>query len=273
MKSLLSVLLFFNITIYSQNTDTISTQDFPSFNHDLNSFFNTGKYILSAPSRFDNNDWITVGSIAALTGSAFLIDNELNKFWLKNKTEGLDRVSEIGRVYGEISFAAVFSGSLYLGGKLFGEKDISLTGRMLLEGLFYAGLTTTVIKTITGRSRPFTNEGDFKFRFFQTKNDFTSFPSGHTTVAFTLSTILSERINNPYASIVLYTLASSTVWQRMYSNNHWLSDTLLGASIGYFIGKAVVKSESDLISESKNNFYMAPSLSEGFLTININYSF
>jgi len=108
-----------------------------------------------------------------------------------------------------------------------------------------AGLTTTIIKSVTGRSRPFTNEGYNQFKLFQTENAQTSFPSGHVTVAFTLSSILSSRINNVYATVGLYTLAASTVMQRMYSDNHWLSDTVLAASIGYFIGKAVVKFDDD----------------------------
>ena len=54
---------------------------------------------------------------------------------------------------------------------------------MLLEGLFYAGLTTTIIKTVTGRSRPYTNDGTDNFTsiFFKLETAYTSFPSGHVT--------------------------------------------------------------------------------------------
>ena len=45
--------------------------------------------------------------------------------------------------------------------------------------------------------------------------------------------------------------------QRMYSDNHWLSDTVLAASIGYFIGKAVVKFDDDA---STTNFNSEPIL-------------
>lgn len=271
---LISIILV-NVTTLSQVTDSTSnhSENLPSFCDDINSVCITGIKLINAPISFDADDWIKVGSVAALTGTAFLFDDEINKFWMRNKSNAADKISEVGRVYGEITYAALFSGSLYLGGKIFRSKEISKTGKMLLEGLFYAGTTTTLIKFITGRSRPYLNEGDSKFRFFQTKNDYNSFPSGHTTVAFTLSTVLSESFDNTYASIFLYTLASSTLWQRMYSNNHWLSDTLLGASIGYFIGQAVVNFNNDYDPEKTGQITFLPTYANGILFINLNYSF
>ncbi|MGQ9644612.1 MAG: phosphatase PAP2 family protein [Ignavibacterium sp.] len=115
-------------------------------------------------------------------------------------------------------------------------------------------MTTTIIKSVTGRSRPYTNDGHNYFNFFQTKTAYTSYPFGHVTVAFTLSSILSSRIDNDYATIGLYALAVSTVMQRMYDDKHWLSDTVLAASIGYFIGIAVVKFDDD----SVNNIIVMP---------------
>lgn len=260
MKVLLSVLLIFNITVNSQITDSteISTQNFPSLNDDIQSFFNTGKNILKAPANFDKNDWITFGSMMVFTASATLFDQNIREFWLDNKSNATDYLSEIGRIYGEISYAGIFAGTLYFGGRVSQSKELTITGRMLLEGLFYAGTTTILIKFISGRSRPYTNDGYLKFRFFQISNDYTSFPSGHSTVAFTTSTILANRIDNTYASIALYSLAISTLWQRMYSDNHWLSDTIMGALIGFFIGKAVLKfddaSENSEKEKSKPEF-------------------
>lgn len=232
---------------FAQNSEVIkdTTSEVPTFTQDLLSVYHTGVKIVEAPFSFDGKDWIITGSILSASALAYLIDEDSRSFWQRNQNSTLDNISKAGKAYGEISYATILSGTLYLGGKLINNKDVSVTGRMLLEGLFYAGLTTTIIKTVTGRSRPYNNDGHNYFDFFQTKNDYTSFPSGHVTVAFTLSSILSSRINNTYATIGLYTLATTTVMQRMYSDNHWLSDTVLAASIGYFIGKTVVKFDDD----------------------------
>jgi membrane-associated phospholipid phosphatase len=242
---------------FAQNTELIkdTTSDVPTITQDFLSGYHTGIKIVAAPFSFDEKDWIITGSILSATTLAYLVDKDSRSFWQRNQNSTLDNISKVGKAYGEISYAAVLSGSLYLGGKLFNNKDVSVTGRMLLEGLFFAGLTTTVIKSVTGRSRPYTNDGYNRFKFFQTNNDYSSFPSGHVTVAFTLSSILSSRIDNDFATIGLYTLAASTVMQRMYSDNHWFSDTVLAASIGYFVGKAVVKFDDD---SSENNLTVNP---------------
>lgn len=267
--------LILESNLFSQNVEASSDSSniVPSLKDDFTSVYNTGERLISSPSNFNRKDWITLGSVTALTSAAFILDQENREFWQRHRTKTLDDIAEVGRIYGEISYAAILSGSLYLGGKIFKSKDVSVTGRMLIEGLLYAGLTTTIIKFTTGRSRPYMNEGDFNFIFFQTTNDYTSFPSGHSTVAFTLSSILSERINNTYASIGLYTLAVLTLWQRMYSDNHWLSDVILGASIGYFIGKAVVKFDDDSKSNSGNYSDTPNGFSQRITIFSLNYSF
>ena len=251
------VLILISSNTYGQNSELKkdTTIQVPTFTEDFLSGYHTGIKIVSAPFSFDQKDWIITGSVLSATALAYLIDEDSRSFWQRNHNSTLDNISKVGKAYGEVSYAAILSGSLYLGGKLFNNKDVSVTGRMLLEGLFFAGLTTTIIKSVTGRSRPYTNDGHNYFNFFQTETAYTSFPSGHVTVAFTLSSILSSRIDNDYATIGLYALAASTVMQRMYDDKHWLSDTVLAASIGYFIGKAVVKFDDDSIN---NNITVMP---------------
>lgn len=271
LKNYFFSLSVFLITGYScaQNTTVINdtTSDVPTFTQDFLSGYHTGIKIISAPFSFDKEDWLITGSVLSATALTYLIDTDSRLFWLRNQNTALDNISKIGKAYGEITYAAILSGSVYLGGKIFNDKHTSVTGRMLLEGLFFAGITTTVIKTVTGRSRPFTNDGYNYFKLFQSENAYTSFPSGHVTVAFTLSSILSSRINNTYATIGLYTLAASTVMQRVYSDNHWFSDTVLAASIGYFIGKAVVKFDDDSVDNnlSVNPYYVPYGMGISFL--------
>lgn len=253
---LLTIFLFSSL-LFPQNQNPVadSSDSVPTIKQDIVSGYHTGIKIISAPFHFDEKDWIITGSVISATALAYLIDEDSRSFWKRNQNSTLDDISKVGKAYGEISYAAILSGSLYLGGKLFNDREVSVTGRMLLEGLFYAGLTTTIVKTVTGRSRPYTNDGYNYFNFFQTATAYTSFPSGHVTVAFTLSSILSSRIDNVYATIGLYALAASTVMQRMYADKHWFSDTVLGASIGYFIGKSVVQFDDDA---KENSFSVLP---------------
>ena len=243
------LILFLLISFSDVNSQTKSNSPFlyksTSVGQDLNTFYKTGLKIYSSPASFSGKDWIITGSVLAATGLAIFTDESVRNFWQRNQSSTATDILQIGAIYGNVGFAAAVSGSVYIGGKIFKNPELAATGRMLIEGVFYSGLTNTVIKVVSGRSRPFTNQGPYFFEPFQISDPHNSFPSGHVTMAFTLSKILSNRIENIYASVLLYTLASTTVVQRMYSDKHWLSDCILGASIGYFTGAAVIKFDKE----------------------------
>jgi membrane-associated phospholipid phosphatase len=188
-----------------------------------------------------------------------------------NQSKTLDNVSSVGYFYGGIQNAAIIAVSLYIGGIAADEVGIRKTGRDLAEALFYSGITTILLKTVLGRSRPFTNDGAFHFKLFQTDNAHTSLPSGHITVAFAVSSVLASKIENPYASVLLYSLAGSTFIQRIYSDDHWLSDSILAASIGYFVGRAVVNYENS--GNDANRISFVPNISSNGIGMIMSYSF
>lgn len=239
-----------------------------SVDSDINIFFKTGLKLYSSPAKFTGRDWIVTGSVLTITGLAFFTDESVRNFWQRNQSNTAGDILQIGAIYGNVGFAAAVAGSVYIGGKIFSNPEVAATGRMLIEGVFYSGLTTTVLKIATGRSRPYTNQGPYFFKPFQTSEPHVSFPSGHVTMAFTLSRILSNRIDNVYASVVLYSLAATTFAQRMYSDKHWLSDCILGASIGYFTGSAVIKFDE---GNSKKKLSVLPFYEQKTIGLNIFY--
>ncbi|WP_103864339.1 phosphatase PAP2 family protein [Aquimarina sp. I32.4] len=68
-----------------------------------------------------------------------------------------------------------------------------------------------------------------------------SFPSGHTTTAFTTATVLYEEFKhtNPLLAYSGYIFAVTTGGLRMLNNMHYLSDVLVGAGIGILSVKLV----------------------------------
>src|SRR5439155_18160107 len=138
-----------------------------------------------------------------------------------------------------------------------------ITGRELLEALAYSGITTTALKIVIARARPYVDQGIHSFLPFDAANGHNSLPSGHTTVAFALSTVLSQRINNVWASIALYGAASCTAFSRMYHNQHWLSDVFLGAAIGTTAGLFVSHRDDqreNILLPKSNELIISPTL-------------
>ncbi|QNF31263.1 phosphatase PAP2 family protein (plasmid) [Adhaeribacter swui] len=61
-----------------------------------------------------------------------------------------------------------------------------------------------------------------------------AFPSGHTTYAFVVATMVSRefRGKSKWIGIGSYTIASATGVMRILNDAHWLSDVLAGAGVG-----------------------------------------
>jgi membrane-associated phospholipid phosphatase len=86
---------------------------------------------------------------------------------------------------------------------------------------------TTLLKEVIHRERP---NGE----------DNLSFPSGHASNAFTLAAV-AERHYGWKAGLPAYTLASLVAVSRLHRNKHYLSDVLAGATLGYIVGRTVVR--------------------------------
>jgi membrane-associated phospholipid phosphatase len=65
-------------------------------------------------------------------------------------------------------------------------------------------------------------------------------PSGHSTVAFVISTVLSRNAKSPVLKVLAYLPVAFTMVSRVYQDQHWTSDVFAGAALGYFVADWVV---------------------------------
>ncbi|MGE4266858.1 MAG: phosphatase PAP2 family protein [Deferribacterales bacterium] len=101
-----------------------------------------------------------------------------------------------------------------------------------------AGLASNLTKFFFGRNRPVMlyDFDTYGFEFFHTKYYKTSFPSGHTTVAAALGSMLAlhwRKLTVPAAVFIILMAVT-----RLSTLNHFLSDTLAGMILG--IGVSVL---------------------------------
>ena len=170
----------------------------------------------------------------------FLADEPVRDYFQANKGKWGDRIflatNQLGEIYNNLGLAGV----LYIGGAAARDDKIRKTGLYLIESTLVTTLSISAVKSIFGRSRPYLNEGNMKFNFFQFDDSHLSFPSGHSGLAFSMATIISHQINKTPAYIISYTLAGMTMMSRIYYDKHWLSDTFLGAVMGTASGLLVL---------------------------------
>jgi membrane-associated phospholipid phosphatase len=107
-----------------------------------------------------------------------------------------------------------------------GPRYRAMTYDVMHAFLINAGYTT-LLKEVIHRERP---NGE----------DNLSFPSGHASNAFTLAAV-AERHYGWKAGVPAYTLASLVAVSRLQRNKHYLSDVMAGATLGYIVGRTVVR--------------------------------
>lgn len=137
----------------------------------------------------------------------------------------------------------------------------------MIQAGIYAELITHVLKNTIGRARPYTNEGAFSyhpFSFFDI--DYNSMPSGHTTSAMALSTVMSRHADKMVFKILAYAPAAFTMFSRIYQNQHFLSDEILACGIGYFVGNWVV----DLHEGKRHRINVASVYPRVTISVNLN---
>jgi membrane-associated phospholipid phosphatase len=169
-------------------------------------------------------------------------NSKANRFFQRSAT-GFELISVPG--------AYLIGPALYGFGRYTHHPDIADLGWHGTEAVILGSGITGVLKGVLGRARPDfaadTNPRDFSFGKGFGSSDRSSFPSGHTTVAFAAaSSVTSEaqRIWPGHTWIVapvMYGGATLVGLSRMYHNRHWASDVVLGAGIGTFSGLKVVR--------------------------------
>jgi len=203
-------------------------------------FLKGAGYIFSAPARWKGSDWLKFGGVGVVTVASTGLDIDGRHFMQAHQTPANDRLAAAAGGYGAWVPLALSAGG-YIAGLAFDERWLKETSFLAGSAILIAWTMTTVTKIVVGRARPYTGLGHMAFRPFSINDDFASFPSGHTTVAFAFSGVLAERINNIWASIGLYSLAGATGLSRMYTDQHWISDVVFAAILSLSVSHSLVR--------------------------------
>lgn len=233
-------LFLFPVRMDAQGSDANSSKS-ASFLDDVHDVFRGIGYIYSTPLRWGTDDWILGGGLVTLAGGAFLLDDEFRHFALKNQSSFGDRLNSVGNFYGQSRYVLAFAVGTYAVGFVVDDPWIRGTGVVLLQTLISAGALNLALKALVGRSRPYENNGNTDFHPWAWEERFFSFPSGHTVMAFSVSSVLAARIKNIWATIGLYSFAGVTAWSRVYSDDHWFSDVVIGGIFTTAMGLSLVK--------------------------------
>ncbi len=183
------------------------------------------KYMLSdlaSPVTTKSN--LILYSGALLSVASLLYENGSNEDLQKgvSRAKPLGESSKIGDLAGQLIPNAVYTLGMLGAYEL--SDDLSFKSKSLhraffmFESTLYAGVATTLLKTVVKEQRP--NQADYH-----------SFPSGHSTTAFAFAAVVGLE-HEWYYSVPAYALAGFVAFSRLNDNAHYLHDTIAGATVG-----------------------------------------
>ncbi len=231
-----------------------------------------------SPFHVAKKGWLTGAGFAALTAGVRFLDEPIQKWAvnLRNNNPWSEKYSRAltnsGGLYEVVPLAGI---AAY--GFAFKNEKLRTTTYLALQSYITSTVWSTIFKTLSGRTRPANFDPNSPLndpRFYGPFKKLpyggnSSFPSGHTTLAFAAATVYAKEYKDvPAVPIISYTVASLISLSRITENRHWATDVITGAALGYLSGTQVV-----------NNYHRYAKLQrtkggkqkKGKLTANIQY--
>ncbi|MFS8083641.1 MAG: phosphatase PAP2 family protein [Ginsengibacter sp.] len=212
------------------------------------------KQEFTKPFHMTGKDWKNFGIFTGGIIAVSFADEPIQKAALKlrERNTGINGVSKFITNFGGLYEVGTLVG-LGAYGFIFKNEKLKTTTLLATQSYITAAALETVLKFVSGRTRPsfysaneeaeprFTGPFSKTARDLNGKKVYSSFPSGHTTVAFAAATVFASEYRNTVAvPIIAYTAASLIGISRITENKHWTTDVLVGAAIGFLSGKQVV---------------------------------
>ncbi|MFM2224250.1 MAG: hypothetical protein RJA07_452 [Bacteroidota bacterium] len=179
-------------------------------------------------------------------------DAEIKNVFQENRTDFSKKTANYFQMIGDgkICFPAMVG--LYGVGLLTQNRKVQYTGLQAFKALVISGGVTGSIKYIAQRERPFQTDNINNFHFIWNSFSYNSFPSGHTSDAFAMASVIGYNIKNKYWQIPIYAIATGVGLSRIHDNKHWASDVVLGAAIGYCVGQIINRSGNFKFEKTKH---------------------
>jgi membrane-associated phospholipid phosphatase len=213
------------------------------------------RHVLGAPVRWRAREWGWFSLAVSGVGIAALADGSVRDSERRDHSRLAD---DVARGFEPLGSAAAFGvlGAFYLAGLVGHDDRARAVGEDgLAASLIAAGIITPVLKEVAGRRRPNQTAKTFDFTPF---GGGASFPSGHTTEAFAVASVVATDYGSGWISAVSYGSAALVGFARVHHQAHYLSDVTASALIGTAVGRSVALFNRGQRGRSRRALVVAP---------------
>ncbi len=208
------------------------------------------KAIWTAPFHLRPGDLSWLAPVGTAAGLLIATDQQ-NMLRQHSNPDAINLSDNIANA-GTISLAAV-PATLYLWGTLTSAGRPRETGLLTGEALVNSVVVGEALKFVWGRERPTTTDG--KGHFFQAFGN-PSFPSDHSLLSWTAASVIAHEYPGWLSQSLAYGTAGAVSIARVTGRKHFPSDVVIGAGLGWMIGRQIYRShhDADLDEAEYGNF-------------------
>jgi membrane-associated phospholipid phosphatase len=195
-------------------------------------------HVFTAPTRWDAGEWCAAAGAGGFALGTTVFDRSIRDSVQARRSAGLDRFcrsfEHLGADYSFVVLAG-FEGFHFLAED---RRSQAVFVDGLAASLIASGFIAPILKYSVGRERPSDTTDPYSFHPFTNHN---SFPSGHTTQAFAVATVIASHYPKWWVEALAYGSAGLVGYCRVEQNAHWTSDVVTGALIGWSVARSVVR--------------------------------
>jgi membrane-associated phospholipid phosphatase len=210
------------------------------------------KYVLSypktaiiackSPIQWESTDWYKAGGFLVIGSALYLLDEDINEAIHRNRSPLTHQIADTGNLIGNGWYTIPVIGATWLGGSVLHSPKTQDTALLSLKSLLIADGVTSVLKYSSQRYRPNRDKGNSFWNGGKFSMHKDSFPSGHTTLVWSIAPVLAEQYKDTgWVPPLVYGVACVTGYGRMHDEKHWSSDVFTGAVIGYVTARLVMQ--------------------------------
>lgn len=192
---------------------------------------------------FEKHRWRLLGIaglVLCLVAIAFLCDNAVDRIMPFHPNSPWKSLATFISRYGDWPFLILYAVAIFAGAFLFANNRLMLVALAMGISCGICGTTATLIRSVTGRTRPSAPEVQGWYGAFHNSHclignhDFNSFPSGHVgaVVGFAVPLLLGTR-RGRFPAVAL---SLAVAWSRLFLRCHHFSDVVVAAMIGVIGG-------------------------------------
>jgi len=173
-----------------------------------------------------------VGAVVGIGVLSMAVVDEPVQQWVTNpehRSGSVEGIANTTQRFGQVEVVVPVTAGIIIAGLVTSNQALFHSGLRIGASVAVASLVTGVAKYALGVESPSQTDEPADF---DPLSGSASMWSGHTALAFSFATSLSQELHRPWATAGLYTLATATALSRVYQNDHWVSDVMIGAAVG-----------------------------------------